>query len=204
MELSIFFFKSIDKFYTFINLVIGNLFVQFPKDQILRKIILVGESSVGKTSIRKQYMGKGFKDNYLATIGADFSFFEHKDRKFSIWDIAGEQNYNAIRKQFYAGASGAIVVFDITRPDTFDKIKYWIAEIKSEVSSPIPFIFVGNKEDLRDEYSNTIKESEVHEALNRWELSLDTDIMFYFSSAKTGLNIQEMFDQMIDLIEVEE
>ncbi|MCK5409392.1 MAG: GTP-binding protein, partial [Candidatus Heimdallarchaeota archaeon] len=84
------------------------------------KIILAGDGAVGKTSIRERYMGKGFQESYLKTIGADFATkkIEKNEEQitFQIWDLAGQESYQSVRKSFYKGAIAAIMVFDCQDP----------------------------------------------------------------------------------------
>ncbi|MDH5402817.1 MAG: GTP-binding protein, partial [Candidatus Heimdallarchaeota archaeon] len=90
------------------------------------KIVITGEPSVGKTSIRRAYLGEKFQTNYISTIGADFSFLsttlENETINCSIWDLAGQEEYHSVHPQYYRGSAGAIVVYDVNNPVTFDSI----------------------------------------------------------------------------------
>ena len=98
------------------------------------KLILCGDGAVGKTAIRERYLGRGFSASYLQTIGADFSTTERtieisgpKSVQYQIWDLAGQSEFQAVRGTYYEGCFGALMVFDITRPASFENIPKWIA-----------------------------------------------------------------------------
>jgi small GTP-binding protein len=150
------------------------------------------------------YMGKGFTSNYLATIGADFSFAQYESEgkvtKFSIWDIAGEQNYSSIRSQFYSGTAGVIIVFDITRVETFYQIDHWVAELKASMIGDVAFVLVGNKDDLREFEGNVVSEEEINQRLAMWEQIMGVKIPLFYASALSGLNVKEIFAHVMDSI----
>ena len=112
------------------------------KQSIICKVVLIGESGVGKTSIISRYTTNTFKENLMATPGANFltklvPFNEEKESiKFEIWDTAGQEKYRSLAKVFYKNAAACVLVYDITNKKSFDELKnYWISEIK-ENSSP--------------------------------------------------------------------
>ena len=125
--------------------------------QIL-KITLLGDGAVGKTSIRNRYMGRGFKESHLMTIGADFAAvdktvkYNDKDYHvtFQIWDLAGQARFTEVRQRFYFGSLGGLLLFDITRPESFSNIPNWLNEIwKNSGTGAVPIVLIGNKSDLR-------------------------------------------------------
>ena len=133
------------------------------------KVTLIGDGAVGKTSLRNRYMGRGFRQDHLMTIGADFATVEkeiiYNERTynciFQIWDIAGQKRFSDMRARFFHGSMAAIAVFDITRPDSFQNIRVWIEEIwKNNGKGAIPIVLVGNKSDLRDRKSVSSKIAE--------------------------------------------
>ena len=169
------------------------------------KILLLGDGGVGKTAIRRRFMGQGFKSVYMETIGSDFSTktVEFEDNltsvaiNFQIWDLAGQPKFQNIRQMFYAGSQGAIFVFDLTRLDSLENIKLWINEVKNNGISHVPSLLIGNKVDLKDEgipicdTESDLKISEViHTVLNDNEVSVNT----IRTSAKTGYNIDQAFE----------
>ena len=115
------------------------------------KIILIGDGGVGKTSIFKKYMGRGLDSNYEQTIGADFSTKECITDTYKvllqIWDIAGQDLFEAVRTLFYRGVDGIIFVFDVTHPESFDNFTRLLQEIKGYIPQPKPLIILSNKID---------------------------------------------------------
>ena len=101
---------------------------------ILAKTILIGDGAVGKTSLKRKYIGKGFPSDYLPTLGSDFVIKKvqinsnsiSREIKFQIWDIAGQPSFKQIRARYYNQAIGALLVFDVTRPDTLYNLEKWI------------------------------------------------------------------------------
>ncbi|MHA2364982.1 MAG: GTP-binding protein [Candidatus Hodarchaeales archaeon] len=168
----------------------------------LMKIVLTGDGGVGKTAIRERYLGRGFQSKYMMTIGADFALKEAvidgRSIKFQIWDLAGQQRFGAVRSVYYLGCLGALLLFDVTRRESFENLQSWIKEIwNHNGKGVIPIVLLGNKVDLRDQYPDSIS----NEVAERYcaKLSEQTqphgfDIRFLETSAKTGLNVAEAFD----------
>lgn len=161
------------------------------------KIILAGDGAVGKTSIRERYMGRGFQSSYLKTIGADFATkkVELKEDQitFQIWDLAGQDSYQAVRKTFYKGATASIMVFDCQDPKSMTNLSSWIEEaIEGSKNSILSYFVVANKVDLEE--SRRVSREMALEFCNRLEIK--TGIRFFYceTSALTGQNIQETFD----------
>lgn len=168
----------------------------------VRKIVLVGEGGVGKTSLRRRYLGEGFTYNYIMTIGADFGIKKLDDAVFQIWDLAGQPRFELVREGYYKGTKGALIVFDISRPITFDKIPNWVEEIVGHLEQMIPFVLVGNKADLREGLGDYVvdRESAVNyaKALAQW---CGFDVPYVETSALTGLNVNEIFAKLMKQIE---
>lgn len=169
------------------------------------KIVLAGDGGVGKTSLRKSYLGEGFKVQYDMTIGADFSVYKTEidghHIKFSIWDLAGQPRFKIIRERYYTGTLGALLLFDVTKRESFENLQTWIKEIWNfnGFGRPIPIIILGNKVDLRDQYPESIS----NEIVQRYcvKLSEQTkqygfEIKYLETSAKTGLNVKEAFESL--------
>lgn len=117
------------------------------------KIIFIGESDVGKSSIMLRFVKDSFDENINSTIGIDFSskIIQYKGHniKINIWDTAGQEKYNSIVNNYYKNVDGAIIVFDLNNQPSFDKMhKKWITKFKEECGKDKPFIIVGNKKDL--------------------------------------------------------
>jgi small GTP-binding protein len=168
---------------------------------LLFKIVLLGDGAVGKTSIRRRYMGEGFKTDFLATMGADFAFLKTKidgiDIEWQIWDLAGQPAFRSVMKSYYRGAMGALAVYDITQPKTLDSLDSWIQEARDRANTnleDIPVVLVGNKIDLRDEVPNCLK------TINGFVKSKALNGDFIETSAKTGEAIDEAFAKLARLI----
>lgn len=186
-------------------------------DTLTSKVVLLGDGSVGKTSIKKRFVGLEFEGTYMATMGADFTIKEHKYRtrennqiicKFMIWDIAGQTRYNAVRPHYYLGSHSALLVYDVTNFNSVDSILNWVKEFKRIVKHPVPITLVGNKVDLRDNdhvpgltYEDGLK---LAEKVNELVSKLDSQagnfnyykVDFFETSAKTGINIDKAFDSL--------
>lgn len=167
------------------------------------KVCLLGDPRVGKTSIRRTYMGKGFQQNYNVTLGADFAVKRTKDSKvLQIWDLGGQQVYKQIRTGYYKGAEGAILIFDIVRIPTFETISKWVDELTVNAGKKIPMILVGNKSDLREEGVRSVgqKDGQNYAAtLTKWS---GFNVPYIESSALTGQNIDNIFDNLIEEISI--
>lgn len=170
----------------------------------LMKIVLCGDGGVGKTAIRERYLGRGFQSKYMMTIGADFALKEetidNKEIKFQIWDLAGQQRFGAVRSVYYLGAMGALLLFDVTRPESFQNVQSWLDEIyKNNGKGKVPIVMLGNKADLRDQFPNSVSNEVAVEYAK--QLSEDTiddgfEITYLETSAKTGQNVKEAFNQL--------
>jgi len=151
------------------------------------KIVVVGDC-VGKTSLIERYTKGTFRNDYKATIGANFAVkslsIKGKTITLQIWDLAGQPHYKDVRQQhFYKGASGVVYVFDVTRRETFENLNRWRREV-TETCGNIPSVIVGNKIDLLP------REVEKKEG-ERYSKSLN--IPYFETSAATGKNIHKVF-----------
>ena len=121
------------------------------------KIVLLGDSGVGKTSIISQFIDNNFQDDIQSSSGGTFNsktftYSDNKILKFDIWDTAGQERYRALTKIFYKDANAAILVYDITRKDSFEELQtYWAEQIKEYAPPNIILSVVGNKSDLAAE-----------------------------------------------------
>ena len=170
------------------------------------KIVLIGDGRVGKTSLRRIHMGEGFVNEYLDTVGADFSYYKEVDEganqvfKYSIWDLAGQPHFKSIRPMFYKGAFGALLCFDLTRKETLDNLQSWIDELILNTNGVgVPIIIVANKFDLYDENnSEHIKFSIINEKVKDLQTKYEGkfEIDFVKTSAKDGFNIGKAFFEL--------
>ncbi|MCY3410307.1 MAG: GTP-binding protein [Candidatus Heimdallarchaeota archaeon] len=166
------------------------------------KVSLLGDGAVGKTSLRNRFMGRGFRTEHLMTIGADFAAYE-KDvdgtkTTFQIWDLAGQDSFKTVRARFFNGSMGGLMVFDVTRPDSFQNVTRWITELwNNSGRGVVPVILLGNKADLRDANSVSNAAAEKYAAALTAKLQKKGFVVtFMETSAKTGLNVEEAFIEL--------
>lgn len=156
------------------------------------KIILSGNVAVGKTSIIERYINGSFQEKYNSTIQAEYKTKiinedENTSLRLNIWDTAGQEKFKSITRQFYRDSHGAIIVFDLTKKDTFDDVNNWIKEIKNNGNTDTVIMVLGNKSDLINE--REVLEEDIKNMLN--------DKFVYFDvSAKEGNNISLAFDTL--------
>ena len=156
------------------------------------KLILVGESGVGKTSIISRYLSS-FQEKPLPTLGAYFSnkvvIIDGYKLNFEIWDTAGQEQYRSINNLFYKDASICLLVYDITNKNTFNSIKdYWYESVSENGKKGIIFGVAGNKNDLYEEEDITEKEGE--------EFSKSINACFKLTSAKVNTSIDDIFNML--------
>ncbi|MCH8908465.1 MAG: GTP-binding protein [Candidatus Heimdallarchaeota archaeon] len=181
------------------------VYSQFNPNRTVYKVVLLGDGGVGKTSLRKRYLGEGFESSYMATIGADFAIKRIDDAGneiIQIWDLAGQPRFSAVREAYYMGTKGAILTYDITRPDTFYNIPDWIRELLNNITKDdtIPLALVANKVDLKGGDLTHISQEQGEEYakdLSDWS---KLDVPYIETSAKTGFNVNQMFDMIVENI----
>ncbi len=165
------------------------------------KIVLIGDGGVGKTAIRERYLGKGFKAQYLLTIGADFAMRDDVIRgesiRYQIWDLAGQQRFDAVREVYYKGSVGALLVYDVTRPDSYFNTPKWINELwTNNGRGRVPIVVVANKIDMRELSDDTVSPEQGRiftERLTKLTKPEGFDCYYIETSAKTGVSIQAAF-----------
>ncbi|MHA1206122.1 MAG: Rab family GTPase [Candidatus Hodarchaeales archaeon] len=165
------------------------------------KIVLCGDGGVGKTAIRERYLGKGFKSQYLLTIGADFAMRDDKigttPIRYQIWDLAGQQRFDAVREVYYKGCVGALLVYDVTRPDSYFNTPKWINELwGNNGRGRVPIVVVANKIDMRELSDDTVSPEQGRVFTNRLTdltKSEGFECSYIETSAKSGVNIQSAF-----------
>ena len=175
---------------------------------MLKRILktpLLGNMAVGKTSLRKRYLGEGFDVKYMVTIGADFSVktvkVDDKEVRLQIWDLAGQQQFATVRSLYYNGSSGAILVYDVTNPLSYENILKWTKElVENNDRKRVPLMLIGNKIDLRDKVkTRTITRDEGENLADRLREEFD-EVYFFETSAKTGEGVKEAFDHFVRAI----
>ena len=164
--------------------------------EMMAKVILIGDSSVGKTNIMSKYLKNQFNENSKATVGVEFGSklfkIDNHTIKAQIWDTAGQEKYKAITGAYYKGSKGAFVVYDITRSDTFESADRWINDLKSTADPKITIILIGNKCDLEDKREVLKEQGE--------EKAKSFDCAFFETSALKGDNIDKGFEMMVNEI----
>ncbi len=168
------------------------------------KIVLIGDGGVGKTAIRERYLGKGFKAQYLLTIGADFAMrddnISNTPIRYQIWDLAGQQRFDAVREVYYKGCVGALLVYDVTRPDSYFNTPKWINELwTNNGRGRVPIVVVANKIDMRELSDDTVSPEQGRIFTSRLtKLTQPEGFSCHYveTSAKTGINIQAAFTML--------
>ena len=160
------------------------------------KILIVGDSNVGKTSLLLQYTDNFYPLQHSATVGIEFKVknitYKNYNVKLQIWDTAGQERFHSITNNFFHNADGILFVYDITNQKSFEGIKNWIQEAEEEVGDDFQKILIGNKSDLEEERTVPLKKLE--------EFCLEKKINFLETSAKNNVNLKEAFNKIVELI----
>lgn len=159
------------------------------------KVVVIGPAAVGKSSLIRRFVENKFFLQYKFTIGVDFltkivEYEPEKIAKLAIWDIGGQDRFKTLRRNFYDGTNGALVVFDLARAQTFPKMKEWLSDLRQSIEEDIPIVIIGNKIDLISEIGEVIERDEVHQFVEKLgSLLIET-------SAKTGDNVKKAFVEL--------
>ncbi|MHA1992493.1 MAG: Rab family GTPase [Candidatus Hodarchaeales archaeon] len=181
--------------------VTPNIKISTP-EYLFVKICLLGDGAVGKTALRRAYLGEGFKSEYLMTIGADFSLttveIDNIQIKFQIWDLAGQPRFNLVRNTYYTGSYGALIIYDRTRPESFNSCLNWLSELwKGSGRGPVPFVLLGNKSDLIIDSQPTITDNQAYNLMETFNHETvprkGFEVSYYQTSAKSHQNVDEAF-----------
>ncbi|MHA2150676.1 MAG: GTP-binding protein [Candidatus Thorarchaeota archaeon] len=169
--------------------------------QFLFKTMVIGEGAVGKTTLVNRYVTGVFERDYKTTIGSQFAVkLTHVSPpeaeyatgiKLQAWDVAGQARFKAVRKMYYSGAAGIIIVFDVTRRRSFTELVKWVEEADESIGTRVPMICVGNKTDLPD---RAVPSDEA----KRW--AEDKGFLYMESSAKTGEGVADMFTVLAEVM----
>ncbi|KAF9432677.1 Ras- protein Rab-11B [Entomortierella beljakovae] len=160
----------------------------------LFKIVLIGESGVGKTNILSRFTQNKFTLESKSTIGIEFATaksidIDGKVIKAQIWDTAGQERYRAISVAFYRGAVGALLVYDISKMSSFQNLERWLSELREHADPNIVLILIGNKSDLRHLRAVGTEDGKV--------LAEKHNMLFLETSALEGTNVQEAFSELV-------
>jgi small GTP-binding protein len=160
------------------------------------KVLLVGDSGVGKSSIILRFTEHYFEDNFVNTIGVDFRChsleFNNKIYKLQIWDTAGQDKFQSITTSYYRGSNGIILVYDVCNPSSLDRLKFWYNEVKKKVTEDIPMIIVGNKIDLSSNRKVSYEEGEA--------FAKELNMQYLECSTKLDEGINKIFFTLLEKI----
>lgn len=169
--------------------------------QYLFKLMVIGEGAVGKTTLVNRYVTGTFERDYKTTIGSQFAvkltYISPPEAEYATgikiqaWDVAGQARFKAVRKMYYSGAAGIIIVFDVTRRRSFTELAKWIQEADESIGARVPILLVGNKTDLPD---RAVPSDEA----KRW--AEDNGFLYLESSAKTGEGVGDMFTVLAEIM----
>ncbi len=164
------------------------------------KVLLLGDSTVGKTCILLKYTDKIFQETHMMTIGLDYrlktmTLQSGKEVKLQIWDTAGQDRFRSITKNYYKGSHGIILIYDVTSLKTFENVKSWVSQIHEEISDKVVIYLVGNKIDMDDERKVQTEEGQ--------KLAEELGVPFVETSAKSGVNIDNIFSDITERIDKE-
>ena len=162
----------------------------------ITKLCLLGEAAVGKTSLVYRFIQDKFQENYKSTLGVnllkkEIELEDHGEVSAQIWDLGGQESFRSLRRLYLEGANGALVVFDRTKRETFEKLNDWIDSFIQERGKQ-PLLLIGNKSDLKDQIK--ISEEETREFAEK------NDMEYLLTSAKTGKNVEEAFKNLTRVI----
>ncbi|KAI9283303.1 hypothetical protein BY458DRAFT_543584 [Sporodiniella umbellata] len=161
------------------------------------KLVLLGESAVGKSSLALRFVNREYTDNKEPTIGAAFltqkcTVDDERTIKFEIWDTAGQERFHSLAPMYYRNAQAAIVVYDVTKASTLDKAKGWVKELQRQANSQIVIALVGNKVDLvEDEQDDAVSRQVTFDEAQAY--ASESSLLFFETSAKNALNVDSVF-----------
>lgn len=162
----------------------------------LFKILIIGDSNVGKSCILMRFSDDCFTESHISTIGVDFKIRTivntdtDKKSKLQIWDTAGQERFRTITSSYYRGSNGILVVFDTTIINSFNNIPMWLEEIASYTTKKIPIILIGNKSDIETHRTVSYEEAK--------DFADSKGMMYIETSAKNGKNIEKTFFELTE------
>merc|ERR1712142_357186 len=163
---------------------------------LLFKLLLIGDSGVGKTCILFRFSDDAFNTTFISTIGIDFKIktveLRGKKIKLQIWDTAGQERFHTITTSYYRGAMGIMLVYDITQPKTFDNIAKWLRNIDEHANEDVEKMILGNKCDMEDKRMVSKERGE--------SIAREHGIRFLETSAKANINVETAFMDLAQAI----
>ncbi len=170
------------------------------------KAVLIGDGSVGKTSIRRNYLGDEFIEGHIATIGVDLAtkrvLFNNEIVKFIIWDLAGQPSFAEVRGHYYHGCNGIVLVYSTVNRESFDNASKWLVEAYKNMGKLPPTVIVGNKTDIREgvPVDQRVTSAEGRKFTEYFMEKLEVPAVFKETSAKTGYNIENTFQDLLQMM----
>merc|ERR1719235_1605555 len=160
-----------------------------PQYDYLIKLLLIGDSGVGKSCLLCRYSEDIFNNKFITTIGIDFKIrtieLDGKKIKLQIWDTAGQERFRTITQAYYRGAMGILLIYDVTSTKTWSNIRNWVRNIEANAPQTVNKILIGNKCDMASMRQVSTAQGE--------QLAREYDMKFYETSARSGMNVQEAF-----------
>ncbi|CAD5186137.1 ras-related protein RABA1f-like [Musa acuminata AAA Group] len=162
----------------------------------LFKVVLIGDSGVGKTNLLSRFARNEFSSESKSTIGVEFATrtirVDEKLVKAQIWDTAGQERYRAITSAYYRGAAGALVVYDVTRHITFENVERWLKELRNHTDGNIVIMLLGNKADLRHIRAVSVEDAQA--------FAQQEKAFFMETSALESMNVENAFTEVLTQI----
>jgi Ras-related protein Rab-1A len=162
----------------------------------LFKLLLIGDSGVGKSCMLLRFADNSYTESYISTIGVDFKIrtieLEGKSVKLQIWDTAGQERFRTITSSYYRGAHGILVCYDVTDMESYTNVLQWLEEVKRYASDTVNIIVIGNKCDLVTK--------RVVDSADAKRLCTDRGYQYVETSAKSGTNIEQAFNDLAIMI----
>eukprot|EP01095_Lingulamoeba_sp_RSL-Kostka_P005503 TRINITY_DN1683_c0_g1_i1.p1 TRINITY_DN1683_c0_g1~~TRINITY_DN1683_c0_g1_i1.p1 ORF type:complete len:207 (-),score=73.36 TRINITY_DN1683_c0_g1_i1:262-882(-) len=164
---------------------------------ILFKLLLIGDSGVGKSCILVRFVDDEFEEDQVCTIGVDFKVkminMQGKKINLTIWDTAGQEKFRSLTSSYYRGTNGIILVYDVTKKESFDNIEMWLGEVEMYTNTIEPVkLLVGNKVDKESDREVSVNQGE--------ELAKEKGMVFIETSAKTKKGIKQAFQEIVQQI----
>ncbi|XP_054794823.1 ras-related protein Rab-2-A-like [Prosopis cineraria] len=160
------------------------------------KCIIVGDTGVGKSCLLYQFTDRRFQHTHDITIGAGYGAqmirVDKKLMKLQIWDTAGQEKFKSLTRSYFKGAIVALLVYDITRRETFEHLDSWMEDVKEQADANVTIVLVGNKSDLSLRRQVSTEEAE--------HFAKENDLIFFEASAKMGQNVYEAFEEAAKVV----
>jgi len=166
------------------------------RHQQIVRLLTLGDAGAGKSSLLLRYTQNEFATDYMPTIGIDFRLktvtVKGKTVKVQVWDTAGQERFRTITHNYYRGAHGIALVYDVTNDSSFQNIRKWIQDVHTYAEQSVNIVLIGNKADLASK--------RVVDKVKGQQLADEYDIKFFETSAKTNANVEEAFSSLVDMV----